>query len=258
MSRNREPAEIIRLREAERALNAAQSAYSQRVKQGEKQLKQAQKAHERAVESAKSELEGEKEAFQAPIDSFEGAVLYRTRLDFGQASLKLDPALGCEIEMRGGLYTPPSGEGEAKDTRSLDLHFYSPSGQLDVSAPYAKEKEAHEFAGKVCAAAKDCIRAEEEYQKNVALLTKGVDEAMANTHAIDVAQSSLAQDKSSTQSVEAAEAYLEKVKQETPKEMLKSYKRGKAQKKLVTWSVVIILCVIVVALLITWASGGFR
>ena len=258
MSRNREPAEIIRLREAEKALNAVQNAYNQRVRQGERQLKQAQKAHEKAVESAKAELEGEKEAFAAPIDSFEGAVLYRTRLDFGGASIRLDPALGCEIEVKGGLYTPPSGEGEAKDTRTLDLHFYSPSGQLDVSAPYAKEKEAHEFAGKVAAAAKDCLRAEEEYQKNVALLSKGADETMANTHAIDMAQSALAQDKASTQSVDAAKAYLEKVKQETPKEMLKSYKRGKAQKKLVAWSVIIILCVIVAALLITWASGGFR
>ena len=258
MSRNREPAEIIRLREAEKAFNAAQNAYNQRVKQGEKQLKQAQRAHEKAVESAKAELEGEKASFVAPIDSFDGAVLYKTHLDFSGASLKLDPALGCEIEMKGGLYTPPSGEGEAKDTRTLDLHFYSPSGQIDLSVPYSEEKEAHAFANAVGAAAKDCLRAKEEYEKNVALLSKGVEEAIANTHAVDIAQSSLAQDRASTQSVEAAKAYLEQVRQETPKEMLKSYKRGKAQKKLAAWSALIILCVIAIALLITWASGGFR
>ena len=62
MSRNREPAEIIRLREAERAYQDAQNSYNQRVKQGEKQLKQAQKAHEKAIESAQGQLEGEKEA----------------------------------------------------------------------------------------------------------------------------------------------------------------------------------------------------
>ena len=258
MSRNREPAEIIRLREAERALQDAQNSYNQRVKQGEKQLKQAQKAHDRAVESAQSQLEDEKETFAAPLDSFEGATLYRTRLEFEGSVLKLDPALGCEVEVSGGLYTPPSGGEETKDTRQVVLHFFSPSGQLDISAPYEKEKQAHEFADEVTSAAKDCIRVREEYEKNVALLEKGVQETMENTHAIDMASSSLAQDKSATQSVEAAKAYLEKVKSQTPKEMLKTYKRGKAQKKLVTWSVIIILCVIIIALLIIWASGGFR
>ena len=258
MSRNREPAEIIRLREAERAYQDAQNSYNQRVKQGEKQLKQAQKAHEKAIESAQGQLEGEKEAFAAPLDSFEGATLYRTRLEYGDQTLKLDPALGCEVEVTGGLYTPPSGEEEAKDTRQVLLHFFSPSGQLDIRAPYEKEKQAHGFANEVTSAARDCIRAKEEYEKNVALLEQGVKETMENTHAIDMAASSLAQDKAATQSVEAAKDYLEKVKAQTPKEMLKTYKRGKAQKKLVAWSVIIILCVIVIALLIIWASGGFR
>lgn len=258
MSRNREPAEIIRLREAERAFQDAQNSYNQRVKQGEKQLKQAQKAHEKAIESAQSSLEGEKEAFAAPLDSFEGATLYRTRLESGAEALKLDPALGCEVEVTGGLYTPPSGGEDAKDTRQVLLHFFSPSGQLDIRAPYEKEKQAHEFANEVTSAARDCIRAKEEYEKNVALLEQGVKEAAENTHAIDMAASSLAQDKAATHSVQAAKDYLEKVKAQTPKEMLKTYKRGKAQKKLVTWSVIIILCVIVIALLIIWASGGFR
>ena len=258
MSRNREPAEIIRLREAERAFQDAQNSYNQRVKQGEKQLKQAQKAHEKAIESAQGQLEGEKEAFAAPLDSFEGATLYRTRLEYGDQTLKLDPALGCEVEVTGGLYTPPSGEEEAKDTRQVLLHFFSPSGQLDIRAPYEKEKQAHEFANEVTSAARDSIRAKEEYEKNVALLEQGVKETMENTHAIDMAASSLAQDKAATQSVEAAKDYLEKIKAQTPKEMLKTYKRGKAQKKLVAWSVIIILCVIVIALLITWASGGFK
>lgn len=258
MSRNREPAEIIRLREAERAFQDAQNSYNQRVKQGEKQLKQAQKAHEKAIESAQSSLEGEKEAFAAPLDSFEGATLYRTRLESGAEALKLDPALGCEVEVTGGLYTPPSGGEGAKDTRQVLLHFFSPSGQLDIRAPYEKEKQAHEFANEVTSAARDCIRAKEEYEKNVALLEQGVKEAAENTHAIDMAASSLAQDKAATRSVQAAKDYLEKVKAQTPKEMLKTYKRGKAQKKLVAWSVIIILCVIVIALLIIWASGGFR
>ncbi|MBR4399924.1 MAG: hypothetical protein IKT06_03240 [Aeriscardovia sp.] len=258
MSRNREPAEIIRLREAERAYQEAKNSYNQRVKQGEKQLKQAQKAHEKAVESAQSQLEGEKESFAAPLDSFEGAVLYRTRLDFEGTSLKLDPALGCEVEVSGGLYTPPSGDEKTKDTREVKLHFFSPSGQLDITAPYEKEKQAHEFADEVTSAARDCIRAKEEYEKNVSLLEKGVQETMANTHAIDLASSSLAQDKAATQSMEAAKAYLEKIKEETPKEMLKTYKRGKAKKKLIIWSVIIIVCVIIIALLITWASGGFN
>ena len=258
MSRNREPAEIIRLREAERAYQDAQNSYNQRVKQGEKQLKQAQKAHEKAIESAQSQLEGEKEAFAAPLDSFEGATLYRTRLESGAETLKLDPALGCEVEVTGGLYTPPSGGEDSKDTRQVLLHFFSPSGQLDIRAPYEKEKQAHEFANEVTSAARDCIRAKEEYEKNVALLEQGVKETTENTHAIEMAASSLAQDKAATQSVQAAKDYLEKVKAETPKEMLKTYKRGKAQKKLVAWSVIIILCVIVIALLIIWASGGFR
>ena len=258
MSRNREPAEIIRLREAERAYQDAQNSYNQRVKQGEKQLKQAQKAHEKAIESAQSQLEGEKEAFAAPLDSFEGATLYRTRLESGAETLKLDPALGCEVEVTGGLYTPPSGGEDAKDTRQVLLHFFSPSGQLDIRAPYEKEKQAHEFANEVTSAARDCIRAKEEYEKNVALLEQGVKETTENTHAIEMAASSLAQDKAATQSVQVAKDYLEKVKAETPKEMLKTYKRGKAQKKLVAWSVIIILCVIVIALLIIWASGGFR
>lgn len=258
MSRNREPAEIIRLREAERAFQDAQNSYNQRVKQGEKQLKQAQKAHEKAIESAQSSLEGEKEAFAAPLDSFEGATLYRTRLESGAETLKLDPALGCEVEVTGGLYTPPSGGEDAKDTRQVLLHFFSPSGQLDIRAPYEKEKQAHEFANEVTSAARDCIRAKEEYEKNVALLEQGVKETTENTHAIDMAASSLAQDKAVTRSVQAAKDYLEKVKAQTPKEMLKTYKRGKAQKKLVAWSVIIILCVIVIALLIIWASGGFR
>ena len=258
MSRNREPAEIIRRREAERACQDAQNSYNQRVKQGEKQLKQAQKAHEKAIESAQSSLEGEKEAFAAPLDSFEGATLYRTRLESGAETLKLDPALGCEVEVTGGLYTPPSGGEEAKDTRQVLLHFFSPSGQLDIRAPYEKEKQAHEFANEVTSAARDCIRAKEEYEKNVALLEQGVKETTENTHAIDMAASSLAQDKAATRSVQAAKDYLEKVKAQTPKEMLKTYKRGKAQKKLVAWSVIIILCVIVIALLIIWASGGFR
>lgn len=258
MSRNREPAEIIRLREAERAYQDAQNSYNQRVKQGEKQLKQAQKAHEKAIESAQSQLEGEKEAFAAPLDSFEGATLYRTRLESGAETLKLDPALGCEVEVTGGLYTPPSGGEDAKDTRQVLLHFFSPSGQLDIRAPYEKEKQAHEFANEVTSAARDCIRAKEEYEKNVALLEQGVKETTENTHAIEIAASSLAQDKAATQSVQAAKDYLEKVKAQTPKEMLKTYKRGKAQKKLVAWSVIIILCVIVIALLIIWASGGFR
>ena len=251
MSRNREPAEIIRLREAERAFQDAQNSYNQRVKQGEKQLKQAQKAHEKAIESAQSSLEGEKEAFAAPLDSFEGATLYRTWLESGAETLKLDPALGCEVEVTGG------GE-DAKDTRQVLLHFFSPSGQLDIRAPYEKEKQAHEFANEVTSAARDCIRAKEEYEKNVALLEQGVKETTENTHAIDMAASSLAQDKAATRSVQAAKDYLEKVKAQTPKEMLKTYKRGKAQKKLVAWSVIIILCVIVIALLIIWASGGFR
>lgn len=258
MSRNREPAEIIRLREAERAFQDAQNSYNQRVKQGEKQLKQAQKAHEKAIESAQSSLEGEKEAFAAPLDSFEGATLYRTRLESGAETLKLDPALGCEVEVTGGLYTPPSGGEDAKDTRQVLLHFFSPSGQLDIRAPYEKEKQAHEFANEVTSAARDCIRAKEEYEKNVALLEQGVKETTENTHAIDMAASSLAQDKAATRSVQAAKDYLEKVKAQTPKEMLKTYKKGKAQKKLVAWSVIIILCVIVIALLIIWASGGFR
>lgn len=258
MSRNREPAEIIRLREAERAFQDAQNSYNQRVKQGEKQLKQAQKAHEKAIESAQSSLEGEREAFAAPLDSFEGATLYRTRLESGAETLKLDPALGCEVEVTGGLYTPPSGGEDAKDTRQVLLHFFSPSGQLDIRAPYEKEKQAHEFANEVTSAARDCIRAKEEYEKNVALLEQGVKETTENTHAIDMAASSLAQDKAATRSVQAAKDYLEKVKAQTPKEMLKTYKRGKAQKKLVAWSVIIILCVIVIALLIIWASGGFR
>ena len=258
MSRNREPAEIIRLREAERAFQDAQNSYNQRVKQGEKQLKQAQKAHEKAIESAQSSLEGEKETFAAPLDSFEGATLYRTRLESGAETLKLDPALGCEVEVTGGLYTPPSGGEDAKDTRQVLLHFFSPSGQLDIRAPYEKEKQAHEFANEVTSAARDCIRAKEEYEKNVALLEQGVKEATENTHAIDMAASSLAQDKAATRSVQAAKDYLEKVKAQTPKEMLKTYKRGKAQKKLVAWSVIIILCVIAIALLIIWASGGFR
>lgn len=258
LSRNRKPAEIIRLREAEKALNDAQNAYNQRVKQGEKQLKQAQKAHEKAIESAKAELEEERAAFASPIDSFEGALLYKTHLDYQGASLKLDPSMGREIKVEGVLYSPPSNDGDVEDTRKVCLRFYSPSGQMDITVPYAKEKEAHEFANAVVTAAKDSIRAQEEYQKNVALLSKGVEETIANTHAIDIAETALAQDKSSTQSVDAARAYLDQVKQDTPKDMLKVYKRGKAQKKLAAWSVIIILCVIAIALLITWISGGFR
>lgn len=258
MSRNRKPAEIIRLSEAEKALNAAQNAYEQRVRQGEKQLKQAQKAREKAIENAKAELEAEKTAFATPIDSFEEALLYKTHLDYNGVSLALDPSMGSEIEMKGSRYSPSSGDGKTEDTRTVNLHFFSLSRQIDITVPYDKEKEAHEFVNKVNMTAKESIMAKEEYDKNIAILSKGVEDAIANTHAIDIAETSLAQDKSSTQSVDAAQAYLDQVRQSTPKDMLKIYKRGKVQKKLVTWSIIIILCVIGIALLITWISGGFR
>lgn len=193
-------------------VSEAEKAYTAAVREAEKAERQAKKDYEKGVKDAEKALEEYMARTKKPLASFGKMQLFVDHVESTMGSIALVGSVDARVDVAAAGADTNGGKKRkngAQDERPLFVTVTSDDGQVMEEGDASNEREAREFAAKVINQSKVAQDGRTQQAVEIERLSQMVEDAKADTGAVEAAEAAFQAAKEATQERDEAQRLLE-------------------------------------------------
>lgn len=195
-------------------VSEAEKAYVAAVRDAEKAEKQARKDYEKGVKDAEKALDEYVARTKKPLASFGKMQLFVDHVESSMGSIELVGAVDARVDVAATGSATNEGKKRKNGTqeeRPLFVTVTSDAGQVMEEGDASNERAAREFVAKVINQSKSAQDERAQQAAEIECLSQMVEDAKADTGAVEAAEAALQAAKEATQEQDEAKRQLEEV-----------------------------------------------